>query len=76
MLREIQGVLWKSMIGPDITPRDFKQVARAWCVLEDRKRMMKMIPKIKGVDMSAISLARRFRRYERQQSLEPVVQPV
>jgi hypothetical protein len=52
-LREIQGILWNHLISPDVTPSDFKQLAHAWCKMEDRKRIMKMIPKIKGVNMSA-----------------------
>jgi hypothetical protein len=71
-LREIQGILWNHLISPDVTPGDFKQLAHAWRVMEDRKRIMKMIPRIKGVNMSAIALLRRLRRYHRQaQNLAP-----
>jgi hypothetical protein len=76
MFREVQRVLFNDLISPEITPRDFKQLARAWCVMEDRIRIMKMIPKIRGVDMSAIALARRLRRYERQQFSPPVASSV
>jgi hypothetical protein len=33
-------------------------LARAWCSMEDCIRNMKMIPRIKGVNMSAIALVR------------------
>ena len=41
-------------------------LARAWCITEDSIRNMRMIPRIKGVNMSAIALVRRLRRCQRQ----------
>jgi hypothetical protein len=65
-LREIQQRLFNDLISPKISPRDFVFVARKWCILEDRKRIMKMIPKPKGINVSAIALARRLRRCQAQ----------
>jgi hypothetical protein len=65
-LREIQGILWNHLISPDVTPSDFKQLAHAWCKMEDLKRNMKMIPRFKGINQSAIALVRRLRRFQGQ----------
>lgn len=65
--REIQRVLFNDLLNPEITDRDFVQLARAWCGMEDCIRNMKMIPRIKGVNMSAIALKRRLRRWEAKQ---------
>ena len=73
-LGQIQGILWNHLISPDVAPSDFKQLAHAWCKMEDLKRNMKMIPKFKGINMSAIALVRRLRRYQRQ--CQEVAQPV
>lgn len=35
--------------------------------MEDLKRNMKMIPRFKGINMSAIALVRRLRRWEAKQ---------
>jgi hypothetical protein len=56
--REIQRVLFNNLLKRGITDCDFMHLARAWCSMEDCIRNMKMIPRIKGVNMSAIALVR------------------
>jgi hypothetical protein len=65
--REIQRVLFGRLVKPDVTDCDFMLLARAWCSLEDCIRNMRMIPRIKGINMSAIALERRLRRWEAKQ---------
>jgi hypothetical protein len=65
--REIQRILFNHLLKPEITDFDFKSLARAWCSMEDCIRNIRMIPRIKGVDMSAIALERRLRRWEAKQ---------
>lgn len=48
---EMQGVLAKDALDPDTTPSARAQVARAWEVLEERKRILRMKPKPKDVDV-------------------------
>jgi hypothetical protein len=65
--REIQRILFNHLLKPDVSDCDFMQLAHAWCITEDSIRNMRMIPRIKGVNMSAIALERRLRRWEAKQ---------
>jgi hypothetical protein len=65
--REIQCILFNHLLKPEITDCDFMHLARAWCITGDSIRNMKMIPRITGVNMSAIALERRLRRWEAKQ---------
>ena len=48
----MQDVLAKDALDPGITPSARAQVARAWCELEERKRILRMKPKPKDVDVA------------------------
>lgn len=50
-LLDMQSVLVKDTLDPKTTPAARAQVARAWDVLEERKRLLKMKPKPKDVDV-------------------------
>ena len=56
--REIQRVLFNNLLKPEISDCDFMHLPRAWCSMEDCVRNLKMVPKIKGINMSAIALVR------------------
>ena len=49
----IQRVLLADALSPETTASARAQVARAWEVLEERKRILRMKPKPKDVDVSA-----------------------
>src|SRR5208283_2297114 len=74
---EMQQVLRESLLSKDTIPSARAQVARAWDVLEERKRVIRMRPKPKDVDVSpeikkkrAIDAQRR-RMYEAVESFDP-----
>jgi hypothetical protein len=49
---EMQQVLRESLLSKNTIPSARAQVARAWDVLEERKRVIRMRPKPKDVDVS------------------------
>jgi hypothetical protein len=49
---QMQGVLAKDALDPKTTPSARAQVARAWEVLEERKRILRMKPKPKDIDVT------------------------
>ncbi|MGO8928292.1 MAG: hypothetical protein ACLQU3_15600 [Limisphaerales bacterium] len=48
----MQDVLAKDALDPETTPSARAQVARAWEVLEERKRILRMKPKPKDIDVT------------------------
>ena len=48
----IQRLLMKDIKDPETTPAARAQLARAWDVLEERKRVVAMVPKPKDLDVS------------------------
>lgn len=49
----MQQVLLTDALNPETPPRERAQVACAWERLEERKRILRMRPKPKDVDVSA-----------------------
>jgi len=49
---KMQDVLAKDALDPETTPSARAQVARAWEVLEERKRILRMKPKPKDIDVT------------------------
>src|SRR5438552_1359327 len=49
----MQHVLLADALKPETPPRERAQVARAWCELEERKRILKMKPKPRDVAVDA-----------------------
>ena len=59
---DLQRVLFESALDPGTTPSARAQVARAWCDLEERKRILRMKPKPKDMDVDPVVLAKRARK--------------
>jgi len=62
-LLELQRMLVKDGVAPETTAPARAQAARAWCELEERKRIIRMRPKPKDMDVSK-DRARRPRPYQ------------
>ena len=54
----MQRFLYADATNDKTEPRDRAQVARAWDALEERKRILRMKPKPKDVDVSPEALAK------------------
>lgn len=52
--RELQELLMDAANSEEITPAALAQVARAWSELEERKRVLKMKPAPKPIDVSVV----------------------
>lgn len=63
---EMQQVLRESLLSKDTIPSARAQVARAWDVLEERKRVIRMRPKPKDLDVSPETVQKRARDAERR----------
>ena len=55
----MQHVLLADALKPETPPRERAQVARAWCELEERKRILKMKPKPRDVEVANAKQRRR-----------------
>ena len=51
-LVELQRKLYDAAHSDDCTPSALSQVVRAWCEAEERKRILRMKPKPRDVDVS------------------------
>jgi hypothetical protein len=49
---KLQEALYNDVLNPETTPAARAQLARAWECLEERKRIIRKIPKPKDVDVS------------------------
>lgn len=56
---KIQDALYADAVNPNTKPSDRAQLARAWDVLEDRKRIIRMIPAPKPADAAVRDKAKR-----------------
>lgn len=54
-LLDLQEQLYSKGMAKDIPPTALAQVARAWSELEERKRILRMKPKPKDVDVSELN---------------------
>lgn len=70
--RQLQELAFKSAFDAETTPAAQAQLMRAWDVLEERKRVLRMRPAPKPVEVPAPGQRRRQRRAER---VEPVDGP-
>ena len=58
----MQRMLLADALKPETPARERAQVARAWCELEERKRILKMKPKPKDVDPEKLAERRTAKR--------------
>jgi hypothetical protein len=60
---DIQGMLYKDAMNPETSAGYRAQVARAWEVLEERKRILRMKPKPKDIDVDPAALAKQLKKF-------------
>lgn len=60
-LHDIQKKLYDASQKDEVKDAVLAQLARAWCELEDTKRVIQMKPAPKPVDVAALDLAKRKR---------------
>lgn len=53
--RQMQDVLFKGALDPDIKPLERSSLARVWCELEETKRKLRMKPLPKAIDVQVKS---------------------
>jgi hypothetical protein len=55
---DLQRMLYQTALDPETTPSARAQVTRAWCELDERKRIVRMKPKPRDVDVEKLRLAK------------------
>ena len=68
-LLEIQDVIHKACTAKDVPLDLLAQLARSWDVLEERKRIIRMVPKPKDQDVSPEGVTKLLRRMRDGQKL-------
>jgi hypothetical protein len=68
---EMQDMLRRDALKPETPPRERAQVACAWERLEERKRILRMKPKLKDVDTTLAEKRKQANRPKVVFSLEP-----